>query len=58
MQTDHLGNNFKSVSAMTKHWGISRTTYLSRINMGWSIEKALLTPTQERKTGTRKRGIA
>ena len=41
MQTDHLGNNFKSVSAMTKHWGISRTTYLSRINMGWSVEKAL-----------------
>ena len=41
MQTDHLGNQFKSVSAMTKHWGISRTTYLSRINMGWSIEKAL-----------------
>lgn len=41
MQTDHLGNHFKSVSAMTKHWGISRTTYLSRINMGWSVEKAL-----------------
>lgn len=41
MQTDHLGNNFKSVSAMSKHWGISRTTYLSRINMGWSVEKAL-----------------
>ena len=41
MQTDHLGNHFKSVSAMTKHWDISRTTYLSRINMGWSVEKAL-----------------
>jgi len=41
MQTDHLGNHFKSVSAMTKHWGISRTTYLSRISMGWSVEKAL-----------------
>lgn len=41
MIQDHLGNNFKSVSAMTKHWGISRTTYLSRINMGWSVEKAL-----------------
>ena len=41
MQTDHLGNHFKSVSAMTKHWGISRTTYLSRINMGWSVEKSL-----------------
>lgn len=41
MQMGHLGNHFKSVSAMTKHWGISRTTYLSRINMGWSVEKAL-----------------
>lgn len=44
MQTDYLGNNFKSVSAMTKHYGISRPTYISRINSGWTMEEALTIP--------------
>lgn len=44
MQTDHLGNNFKSVSAMAKHYGISRPTYVSRINLGWTVEEALTVP--------------
>lgn len=46
MQTDHLGNHFKSVSAMTKHWGISPSSYQDRINKGWSLEKSLTTPTK------------
>ena len=44
MQMDHLGNHFKSVSAMTRHYGIPRPTYISRINSGWSIEEALTVP--------------
>ena len=44
MQTDHLGNQFKSVSAMTRHYGIPRPTYTSRIKLGWSVEEALTVP--------------
>lgn len=44
MQTDHLGNHFKSVSAMTRHYGIPRPTYISRINSGWIMEEALTVP--------------
>lgn len=44
MQTDHLGNNFKSVSAMVRHYGISRPTYISRVNAGWTVEEALTVP--------------
>ena len=44
MQTDHLGNQFKSVSAMTRHYGIPRPTYTSRIKLGWSVEEALTIP--------------
>ena len=44
MQTDHLGNHFKSVSAMTRHYGIPRPTYTSRIKLGWSVEEALTVP--------------
>ena len=44
MQTDHLGNHFKSVSDMVKYYGISRPTYISRIKLGWSLEEALTVP--------------
>ena len=43
---DHLGNHFKSVAAMARHYGLSRNTYLSRIEFGWSLEKALTTSTK------------
>lgn len=41
MQTDHLGNNFESESAMVRHYNIPRPTFRSRIEKGWSLEKAL-----------------
>lgn len=44
MQTDHLGNYFKSVSAMTRYYGIPRPTYISRLKSGWSVEEALTVP--------------
>lgn len=44
MQTDHLGNHFKSVSAMVRHYGISRPTYISRLKSGWTMEEALTVP--------------
>ena len=52
------GNYFKSVSAMIRHYGIPRPTYISRLKSGRSMEEVLSTSTQKRKIGTRKRGIA
>lgn len=42
-RTDHLGNVFDSTNQMCKYWGVSKSKYLSRINSGWSKEKALST---------------
>lgn len=44
MQTDHLGNHFKSVTAMTKHYGVPRPTYISRLKSDWTMEEALTVP--------------
>lgn len=56
---DHLGNWYNSYYELAKAYGLSFSTLYGRVvKLKWSIEKALLTPTQERKTGTRKRGIA
>lgn len=44
MQTDHLGNQFNSVSEMVKYYGIPRPTYISRIKLGWTLEEALTVP--------------
>lgn len=44
---DHLGNEYESTSAMCEHYKIIRSTYMNRINkFGWSVEKALTTPTR------------
>lgn len=44
--TDHLGNRFTTQKAMLNHWGISEYSYRTRINKGWSLERALSTPTK------------
>ena len=41
---DHTGREFASVSEMCIFWAISRQLFSSRINAGWSVEKALTTP--------------
>lgn len=46
---DHTGKEFKSVSAMCKHWGIKQNTYNARIKQGWSVEKTLTTATKSIK---------
>lgn len=44
---DHLGNEYESTSAMCEHYKIIRSTYMNRIKkFGWSVEKALTTPTR------------
>lgn len=41
---DHLGKRYRSESYMCKQYGIERKTYQYRINKGWSVEDALITP--------------
>lgn len=38
---DHLGQEFKSVSAMCRHWNIGIQTFLARKSRGVNIEDAL-----------------
>lgn len=45
--TDHKGQKFESVSAMCKHWKMTRSTYNARIKQGWSIEDALTKPKKD-----------
>lgn len=44
MVTDHLGNEFKTVSDMCKYYNISIQTYSYRLNSKMSLEDALTTP--------------
>lgn len=46
---DHLGNEFKTITDMTRYWGINAGTFTGRIKKGWSVEDALTTPTQRPK---------
>ncbi|MEE1071873.1 MAG: hypothetical protein U0L26_05700 [Cellulosilyticum sp.] len=39
--TDHLGNQFKSVSDMVKHYGISDAVFYYRFKAGWTLEQCL-----------------
>ena len=56
---DHKGVWYNSYYELAKAYGLTISTLYGRlVRLGWSIEEALLTPTQERKTGTRKRGVA
>jgi hypothetical protein len=42
--TDHLGNEFSSVMAMCKHYGVRRQLYYKRMLLGWTQKMALTTP--------------
>lgn len=42
--SDHLGNQFDSVSSMLKYWGISRNAYLGRRAKGLPLKEILTTP--------------
>ena len=41
---DHTGREFSSITKMCHFWGISHQLYSSRLNAGWSVEKALTMP--------------
>lgn len=44
---DHTGREFASITKMCHFWGISEQLYSSRLKAGWSVEKALTTPTSK-----------
>lgn len=46
MAKDHSGKEYRSERAMLKDYGIGRTNYATRIKNGWSMEKALTTPSE------------
>jgi hypothetical protein len=39
--SDHLGNRYRDVEDMLRHWGISLNVYRKRKEKGWSLEEAL-----------------
>lgn len=46
MVKDHLGKEYRSERAMLRAYNIGRTNYATRIKNGWSMEKALTTPSE------------
>lgn len=44
---DHTEREFASITKMCHFWGISEQLYSSRLKAGWSVEKALTTPTSK-----------
>lgn len=48
--TDHLGNQFESITEMCEHYGITKSAYHCRIALNWSLEKILTTPVKNTHT--------
>ena len=46
---DHMGEKFYSITTMCQHWGVERKVYMYRVSHGWSVEKALTTPSRQSK---------
>lgn len=44
--TDHKGNVFRNNTERSLKYGLSPTTVRNRLMSGWSLEKALTTPTK------------
>lgn len=42
--TDHAGTHYPSKNAMCRAWGLTRYCYESRLDLGWSQERALTEP--------------
>lgn len=45
--TDHLGNEFPSVSEMCRYHKVSLSLYKERIKRGWDVERALTAPAKK-----------
>lgn len=48
---DHLGIEYPSLSEMCRTYGLDLGTYKSRLDMGWSVERTLTTPSRRAGSG-------
>ena len=46
---DHTGKEYRSLLAMSKAWGINYSTLNTRLDAGWSLEKALTAPVKNQR---------
>lgn len=46
--TDHRSKEWPSLRAMCSAYGVSPTTYLSRLDLGWTVEQALTSDPSKR----------
>ena len=44
---DHKGNKFPSFNAMFEHYGVKKDTVRGRIDLGWTLEQILESPTKK-----------
>lgn len=51
--TDHLGNEYPSLSAMARAYGLDPDVLKTRLRRGWDPETALTTASTSRRTGER-----
>ena len=49
---DHLGNQYLSQTEMARAYGLTKGQFIARKRSGWSIEKILTTPVNERGLST------
>ena len=47
---DHEGNSYPSIEAMCNHWEIPHSTYINRLNRGWTSKDALTIPKGAKNT--------
>ena len=47
MVKDHLGNEFKTISKMCRHYNMKANTFHDRVASGWSVKDALTIPPKE-----------
>ena len=50
---DHLGNTYDSQKEMCEHYDVLESVFQGRKKIGWSLEKALTTPTRSNRTKVR-----
>ncbi len=46
---DHNGQEYPTLKAMAQRWGIPYQTLLDRLDRGWDVHRALVTPTGIRR---------
>lgn len=51
---DHLGRDYPSMSDMARAWGLAFSTLSNRLDKGWGLREALITPPDPRMSRSRR----